>query len=103
MKSEYIPEKNNLTQDSQVDCPEFLVCSKGEKRWVLEQTESLEEAKDRILTRRYKEKKPVQIIVLHNLENIRYNLFTEKSGEIIPVPKNEAHTVNRLLLSWVKS
>ncbi len=98
-----IPKENYLTRDSQVDCPEFLLFYKNEIRWTLQQIESLEKAKKEILSWKYRKKRVERYVVLHNLKNIRYNLFAEKNGEIIPVPKSEVHTVNRLLLSWVKS
>jgi hypothetical protein len=94
------PKENCLIFNNQIDCPEFLVYVKSKGYWTLKKTLSLETAKDTILHCGYNYKNVEQVIVLHNLKNVRFNLFTENKGEIIPVSKSEAHTAKKLFLSW---
>lgn len=88
--------------EEQFDCPEFLVYVKHTSYWVLSKAQSLETVKDRVLYN-YKQKSVEQVIVLHNLKNVKFKLFAENKGEIEPISKKEANTAKKLLLSWGKS
>ena len=102
--SDNVFAKENCVIDvDQIDCPEFFVYVKNKGYWTLSKTASIETAKNMILTQGYNYKSVEQVIVLHNLENVRFKLFTENKGEIEPISKSEAHTAKRLLLRWVKS
>lgn len=95
-----LPNENGLTLDSQIDCPEYLVYVKRKGHWVLSKVANLEAAKFTILSCGYNQKSVEQVIVLHNLQNVRFKLFVENNGEIRPISKNEAYTAKKLLLSW---
>lgn len=91
---------NSIEKDSEIDCPEYLIYIKRRHCWVLKKVNDLDSAKRTILYDGYNKKYVDEVIVLHNLEHIRFNLFTEDNGEIKPISKSEAHTAKKLLLSW---
>lgn len=97
------PKGNRLTLDSEIDCPEYLVYVKRKNHWTLSKTTSRETAKYTILSCGYNQKSTEQVIVLHNLKNVKFNLFVESNGEIAPISKSEAHTAKKLFLSWCES
>ena len=93
-------EENKLKPDSQIDCPEYLVYVKKKHSWTLRKVMDLAAAKRVILSSGYNLKSIEQVIVLHNLKNIRFNLFIDNDGEITPISKSDAHTAKKLFLSW---
>lgn len=86
----------------EIDCPEFLVYVKRKTDWTLRKAKNLEEAKKKVLTQGYNQKGVEQVIVLHNLKNLRFKLYAENRGEIEPISKSKAHTAKNLVLSWIK-
>lgn len=96
-------EENKLNPDSQIDCPEYLVYVKKKHSWTLRKVTDLAAAKRATLSAGYNLKSVQQVIVLHNLKNIRFNLFVDNDGEIAPISKSEAHTAKKLFLSWCES
>ena len=97
-----VPKESAVYIDTQIDCPEFLIFIKRKHYWTLQKVDNLNVAKHTILSNGYKQKSVEQIIVLHNLQNVRFNLYTENAGEIIPIEKSEASNTKKLLLSWCK-
>ncbi len=95
-----IPKEPELSVDSEIDCPEYLVYTKRKNNWSLEKVTNLSAAKHAILAYGYNQKSVEQIIVLHNLKPVAFNLFVEDNGEIISITKSEAHNAKKLLLSW---
>ena len=93
-------EENGLNLDSQIDCPEYLVYVKKKHSWTLRKAVDIAAAKRVILSAGYNLKRVEQVIVLHNLKNVRFNLFVDNDGEIAPISKSEAHTAKKLFLSW---
>ena len=96
-------KENCVVDVAQIDCPEFFVYVKNNGYWTLSKAATLEAAKTMILTQGYNYKDVEQVVVLHNLKNMRFKLFTENKGEIEPISKSKAHTAKRLLLRWIKS
>lgn len=94
------PTENCMVHKEQINCPEFLIYIKNKSSWTLKKTISLETAKDTILNYGYNQKSVEQVILLHNLKNVRFNLFANNKGEITPISKSEAHTAKKLVLSW---
>ena len=86
----------------EIDCPEILVYVKRKNDWTLSKIKNLEEAKKKVLTQGYNHKGVEQVIVLHNLKNLRFKLYAENRGEIEPISKSKAHTAKNLVLSWIK-
>lgn len=97
-----VPKESSICIDTQIDCPEFLIFIKRKHYWSLQKVNDLSTAKHIILSNGYNQKSIEQIVVLHNLQNVRFNLFTENAGEIIPIEKSEAPNAKKLLLSWCK-
>ena len=98
-----VAKENCVIDVGQIDCPEFFVYVKNKGYWTLNKTATLETAKNIILTQGYNYKGVEQVIVLHNLKNVRFKLFAENKGEIEPISKSKAHTAKNLLLRWIKS
>lgn len=96
----YYPKENTICFNDEIDCPEYLIYVKRKHDWTLKKVSGLDSAKNEILYHGYNTKSVEQIIVLHNLEHIKFNLLVEDCGEIIPIAKNEAHTAKKLFLSW---
>lgn len=93
-------EENKLNPDSQIDCPEYLVYVKKKHSWTLRKVTDLAAAKQVILSGGYNLKSIEQVVVLHDLKNVRFNLFVDNDGEITPISKSDAHTAKKLFLSW---
>lgn len=93
-------EERELELGSEIDCPEYLIFIKRKHNWTLKKVEDLIAAKHTILFSGYNQKSVEQVIVLHNLKPVSFNLFIEDNGEIIPISKSEAHKAKKLLLSW---
>ena len=91
---------NALDENSEIDCPEYLIYIKKGSCWTLKKVNDLDCAKRIILYDGYNKKSVDEVIVLHSLGHIRFNLFTEDNGEIKPVSKDEAHAAKKLYLSW---
>ena len=87
----------------QMDCPEFLVYVKRKNYWTLSKVKNLKEAKSKVLTQGYNYKGVEQVIVLHNLKNLKFKLYADNEWGIEPIAKSKAHTEKNLTLSWVKS
>ena len=93
------PEKQ-IKADDLIDCPEFLIYIKYRHLWTLKKASDLDEAKRTILYKGYNENGVELIVVLHNLDLVNYDLFKDNNGEIIPISKEEAHSAQKLFLSW---
>ena len=93
-------EENKLNPDNQIDCPEYLVYVKKKHSWTLRKVTDLAAAKRVILSGGYNLKSIEQVVVLHDLKNVRFNLFVDNDGEITPISKSDAHTAKKLFLSW---
>jgi len=93
-------KEGGLNLDSQIDCPEYLVYVKKKHSWTLRKVMDIAAAKRVILSSGYNLKSVEQVIVLHNLKNVRFNLFVDNDGEIAPISKSDAHTAKKLFLSW---
>ncbi len=86
---------------NELDCSTgYLIYIKQRHSWVLKEIADLTAAKQTILTSGYNRKYTDEIIVLHNLCPIQFDLFVEDKGEISPILKTEAHTAKKLLLRW---
>ena len=96
----YYPKENTIGLNDEIDCPDYLIYVKRKHDWALKKVNGLDSAKNEILYHGYNTKSVEQIIVLHNLEHIKFNLLVEDCGEIIPIAKSEAHTAKKLFLSW---
>ena len=96
----FIPEKSPINVDTKIDCPEFLIFVKRKNYWSLQKVNDLSTAKHIILSNGYNQKSIEQIVVLHNLQKVSFNLFAENDGEIVPIEKSEAPNAKKLLLSW---
>lgn len=98
-----LEKQNPLALDSKIDCPEYLIFVKRKKHWTLEKATNRGDAKSTILNCGYNKKDVDLIVVLHNLKNMRFNLFADNHGEIEPICKREAHNAKKLLLSWCQT
>lgn len=96
-----VTDRNELIDaDGEIDCPEYLIFIKKKYSWVLKKEIDLTAAKHTVLYNGYNKKAVEQIIILHNLKPLRFNLYILDNEEIKPVSKAEAHTAKKLYLSW---
>ena len=99
----YEAKEKRVLDMGQIDCPEFLVYVKSKSYWTLSKVPNLEAAKNTVLTKGYNYKDVEQVIVLHNLKNVKFKLYSRTRDEVEPISKRKAHAAKNLLLSWVKS
>lgn len=68
----YYPKENTIAFNDEIDCPEYLIYVKRKHDWALKKVNGLDSAKNEILYHGYNTKSVEQIIVLHNLEHIKF-------------------------------
>lgn len=95
--------EKTLTPDENIDCPEYLVYTRKKSDWTIEKVADLDAAKTKILYYGLNKKGVKNMIVLHHLKPVLFDLFVENNGEIRPVAKNEASSHKKILLSWNKN
>lgn len=99
----YEAKDNRLLDMDQMDCPKFLVYVKRKSAWTLSKVKNLEDAEYQIICSGYNYKDVEQVVVLHNLKNLKFKLYSRTRYKIEPISKSKAHTAKNLTLGWVKS